>query len=36
MKNCVETFCESLGKNAIMIINFKKKKMKLLTNIEQK
>ena len=28
----MKTFCESLGEHAIKIINFKKKKMKLLTN----
>ena len=31
----MKTFCESLGEHAIKIINFKKKKMKLLTNEQQ-
>ena len=31
----MKTFCESLGDHAIKIINFKKKKMKLLTNKQQ-
>ena len=30
-KNCTEKFCEYLRENAMKIINFKKKKMKLLT-----
>ena len=30
-KDCVKKFCESLREQAIKIINFKKKKMKLLT-----
>ena len=32
----MKTFCESLREHAIDIINFKKKKMKLLTNEHQK
>ena len=31
----MKTFCESIGEHAIKIINFKKKKMKLLTNEQQ-
>ena len=34
-KDCTKKFCESLRKNAMEIINFKKKKIKLLT-VEQK
>ena len=30
-KNCMKRFCESLREHAMKIINFKKKKMKLLT-----
>ena len=30
-KDCVKNFCEYLRKQAMKIINFKKKKMKLLT-----
>ena len=35
-KNCMEKFCESLREHAVKIINFKKKKMKLLTKKQQK
>ena len=31
-KICFEKFCESLREHAVKVINFKKKKMKLLTN----
>ena len=31
-KDCMERFCKSLRKHAIKSINFKKKKMNLLTN----
>ena len=31
-KDCMKRFCESLRKHAIKKINFKKKKMNLLTN----
>ena len=30
-KDCMKKFCEFLRKHAMRIINFKKKKMKLLT-----
>ena len=30
-KDCMKKFCESLGEHAMKIINFKKKKMKVLT-----
>ena len=30
-RNCMKRFCESLREHAMKIINFKKKKMKLLT-----
>ena len=30
-KDCMKTFCESLREHVMKIINFKKKKMKLLT-----
>ena len=30
-KDCMETFCELLEKQGMKIINFKEKKMKLLT-----
>ena len=34
-KDCMKTFCEFLRKHALKIINFKKKKMKLLTKEQQ-
>ena len=34
-KDCMETFCKFLRKHAIEIINFKKKKIKLLTKEQQ-
>ena len=34
-KDCMKKFCESLRERTINIINFKKKKMKLLTNEQQ-
>ena len=34
-KDCREKFCESLREHAMKIINFKKKKMKLLTKEQQ-
>ena len=34
-KNCMKKFCESLREHAMKIINFKKKKMKLLTEEQQ-
>ena len=34
-KDCVKKFCEFLRKHAMKIINFKKKKMKLLTKEQQ-
>ena len=34
-KDCMKKFCEFLRKHAIKIINFKKKKMKLLTKEQQ-
>ena len=34
-KDCMETFCKFLRKHAIKIINFKKKKIKLLTKKQQ-
>ena len=35
MKNCMKKFCESLRKHAMKIINFQKKKMKLLTKEQE-
>ena len=35
-KDCLKTFCRSLIGQAMEIINFKKKKIKLLTNEQQK
>ena len=35
-KDCMKKFCESLREHAMEIINFKKKKMKLLTNKQLK
>ena len=35
-KDCLKKFCESLRKHAMKIINFEKKKMKLLTTKQQK
>ena len=35
-KDCMKKCCESLREHAMEIINFKKKKMKLLTNEQQK
>ena len=34
-KDCMKKFCESLREHAMKIINFKKKKMKLLTKEQQ-
>ena len=34
-KDCIKKFCESLREHAMKIINFKKKKMKLLTKKQQ-
>ena len=34
-KNCMKKYCESLKEQAIKIVNFKKKKMKLLTKEQQ-
>ena len=34
-KDCMKKFCESLRKHAIKIINFKKKKIKLLAKEQQ-
>ena len=34
-KDCTKTFCESLKEHAMGIINFKKKKIKLLTKEQQ-
>ena len=34
-KDCMKTFCEFLREHAMKIINFKKKKMKLLTKEQQ-
>ena len=34
-KDCIKKFCESLREHAMKIINFKKKKMKLLTKEQQ-
>ena len=34
-KNCMKKYCESLREQAIKIVNFKKKKMKLLTKEQQ-
>ena len=34
-KDCMKKFCELLRKHAMKIINFKKKKMKLLTKEQQ-
>ena len=34
-KDCMKKFCESLREHAMEIINFKKKKMKLLTKEQQ-
>ena len=34
-KDCVKTVCEFLREHAMKIINFKKKKMKLLTKKQQ-
>ena len=36
VKDCRKNFCVSLRQHALKIINFKKKKMKLLTNEKQK
>ena len=33
--NCMKEFCESLREQAMKIINFKRKKMKLLTKEQQ-
>ena len=35
-KDCMKKFCESLREHAMDTINFKKKKLKLLTNEQQK
>ena len=35
-KDCMKKFCESLREHAMEIINFKKEKMQLLTNEQQK
>ena len=35
-KDCMKNFCESLREHALKMINFKKKKMKLLTKKQQK
>ena len=35
-KDCMKRFCEALKEHAMKIINFKKKKMKLLTKDLQK
>ena len=35
-KDCMKKFCESLREHAMETINFKKKKLKLLTNEQQK
>ena len=35
-KDCMKKFCESLREHPLKIINFKKKKMKLLTKEQQK
>ena len=34
-KDCMKKFCEFLREHAMKIINFKKKKMKLLINEQQ-
>ena len=34
-KNCMKKFCEFLREHIIKIINFKKKKMKLITKEQQ-
>ena len=34
-KDCMKKFCESLKEHAMKMINFKKKKMKLLTKEQQ-
>ena len=34
-KDCMKTFCESLREHAMKIINFKKKKINLLTEVRQ-
>ena len=34
-KDCMKKFCDSLREHAIEIMRFKKKKMKLLTNMQQ-
>ena len=34
-KDCMKKFCEFLREHAIEVINFKKKKMKLLTKMQQ-
>ena len=34
-KDCMKKFCESLREHAMKVINFKKKKMKLLTKEQQ-
>ena len=35
-KDCMKKFCESLREHAMEKINFEKKKLKLLTNEQQK
>ena len=35
-KECMKKFCESLREHEMEIVNFKKEKMKLLTNKKQK
>ena len=35
-KDCKKRFCESFREHTMGIINFKKKKMRLLTNEQQK
>ena len=35
-KDCMKKFCEFLGKHAIKIIHFKRKKMELLPKEQQK
>ena len=34
-KDCMKTFCESLGEYTMNILNFKKKQIKSLTNEQQ-
>ena len=34
-KDCMKKFCESLGEHTMKMINFKKKKMKLITKEPQ-